>query len=128
MKRDYRTAVGRARGFGSAHEGTSHFWLQHLTSLVNVPLLVFFIILVMSLIGKDYDFIHARLSHPVVAVFMGLMVFSNLYYMKLEMQLVIEDYIPHKNTRAFFLILNVAYCFIMGGFTIFALSKIALGG
>ncbi|ABM45589.1 succinate dehydrogenase, hydrophobic membrane anchor protein [Bartonella bacilliformis str. Heidi Mejia] len=127
MKKNLRTELGKVRGLGSAHKGTEHFWVQNLTSWINIPLLIFFIILMISLAGEDYSTIHARLSHPVILVFMVLTVFSNLYHMKLEMQVVIEDYIPHKIIRMFFLILNISYCCLIGSLIIFALLKIALG-
>nr|CBI83036.1 Succinate dehydrogenase hydrophobic membrane anchor protein [Bartonella schoenbuchensis R1]CDP79353.1 succinate dehydrogenase hydrophobic membrane anchor protein [Bartonella schoenbuchensis]CDP79518.1 succinate dehydrogenase hydrophobic membrane anchor protein [Bartonella schoenbuchensis] len=127
MKKDFRTEFGKVRGFGSAHEGTGHFWLENLTGFTSVLLWIFFIVLVISLVGEGYDVIYARLSHPIVAVLMGLMTFSSLYYMKLGMQVVIEDYIPHGNLRILFLVLNTLFCCVLGGFIIFALLKIVLG-
>ncbi|EJF80481.1 succinate dehydrogenase, hydrophobic membrane anchor protein [Bartonella doshiae] len=127
MNKDFRTELGKVRGRGSAHEGTGHFWLQRLTGIINLPLLVFFIVLVLSLVGKDYSFVRARLSHPVVAVLMGLLTLSFLYHMKLGMQVVIEDYIPREGFRLLFLVLNILFCFVLGGVIIFALLKIALG-
>lgn len=102
MKKDFRTELGKVRGRGSAHEGTEHFWLQRLTGFINLPLLIFFIVLILSLVGKDYSIIRARLAHPVVAVLMGLLTLSVLYHMKLGMQVVIEDYIPREGLRIIF--------------------------
>ncbi|WP_336278612.1 succinate dehydrogenase, hydrophobic membrane anchor protein [Bartonella sp. CB175] len=128
MKEDFRTELGKARGLGSAHEGTEHFWRERLLSFINLPFLVFFIVLILSLVGKDYSVVHARLSHPAVSVVMILMILSFLYYMKLGMQVVIEDYIPHEAVRILFFALNILFCFILGGVIIFALLRIALGG
>ncbi|WP_208435417.1 succinate dehydrogenase, hydrophobic membrane anchor protein [Bartonella phoceensis] len=128
MKKDFRTELAKVRGRGSAHEGTEHFWLQRLTGFINLPLLIFFIVLILSLVGKDYSIVRARLAHPVVTVLMGLMTLSVLYHMKLGMQVVIEDYVPREGLRMFFLVLNVLFCFVVGGVIIFALLKIALGG
>ncbi|WP_142416687.1 succinate dehydrogenase, hydrophobic membrane anchor protein [Bartonella massiliensis] len=128
MKEDFRTELAKARGRGSAHEGTEHFWLQRLTGIINLPLLIFFIILILSLVGKDYSIVRARFAHPVVAILMGLMTLSVLYHMKLGMQVVIEDYIPREGLRLLFLTLNILFCFVLGGVIIFSLLKIALGG
>ncbi|WP_317993959.1 succinate dehydrogenase, hydrophobic membrane anchor protein [Bartonella gliris] len=127
MKKDFRTELGKVRGLGSAHAGTEHFWLERLTGFINLPFLIFFIILILSLVGKDYSIVHARLSHPVVAITLGLMTLSVLYHMKLVMQVVIEDYIRHESMRILFLVLNVLFCFVLGGVIIFSLLKIALG-
>ncbi|WP_273759170.1 succinate dehydrogenase, hydrophobic membrane anchor protein [Bartonella sp. ML70XJBT.G] len=128
MKKDFRTELAKVRGRGSAHEGTEHFWLQRLTGFINLPLLIFFIVLILSLVGADYSTVRARLAHPVVAILMGLLAVSVLYHMKLGMQVVIEDYIPREGFRIFFLALNILFCFVLGGVIIFALLKIALGG
>ncbi|WP_273754052.1 MULTISPECIES: succinate dehydrogenase, hydrophobic membrane anchor protein [unclassified Bartonella] len=128
MKKDFRTELGKVRGRGSAHEGTEHFWRERLTGFINLPLLIFFIVLILSFVGKDYTIVRARLAHPIVAILMVLMTLSVLYHMKLGMQVVIEDYIPREGFRLFFLTLNILFCFFMGGVIIFSLLKIALGG
>ena len=38
---DYRTALARVRGLGPARAGTDHFWMQRLTGVSNLFLLVF---------------------------------------------------------------------------------------
>ncbi|EJF91510.1 succinate dehydrogenase, hydrophobic membrane anchor protein [Bartonella tamiae] len=128
MKKDFRTELGKVRGLGSAHEGTHHFWMQRLTAFANVPLFIFFIILVVSLVGKDYATVYATLSNPVIAAIMGLMVLSGIYHMKLGMQVIIEDYIHHEGLRIFVLTLNIFFCYVMGGALLLALLKITLGG
>ncbi|MHC5305963.1 succinate dehydrogenase, hydrophobic membrane anchor protein [Bartonella sp. LJL80] len=128
MKKDFRTELGKVRGLGSAHHGTHHFWMQRVTAFANVPLFIFFIVLVVSLVGKDYATVHATLANPVVAVVMGLMVFSGIYHMKLGMQVIIEDYLPNEGARVFVLTLNMFFCYVMGGALLLALLKITLGG
>lgn len=46
---EMRTPLKKVRGLGSAHEGTEHFWRQRLTAVANVPLMLFFIGLVIYL-------------------------------------------------------------------------------
>jgi len=36
MKQDFRTSLNKARGLGSAKDGTEHFWHQRLTAFANV--------------------------------------------------------------------------------------------
>ena len=41
-----RTELGKVRGLGAAHDGTSHFWQQRLTAVFNLFLAIFFVIYV----------------------------------------------------------------------------------
>lgn len=127
MKKDFRTELGKARGLGASKTGTDHFWHQRLTAFANVPLFIFFIVLVVSMVGKDYATVYATLSNPIIAVVMALMILSGIYHMKLGMQVVIEDYIPNEAMRVLMIALNVFFCYIVGGALILALLKLTLG-
>jgi len=127
MRKDFRTPLGKVRGLGSARNGTGHFWRQRLTALANIPLFIFFIVLVVALVGKDYSHVRAVLANPVVALVIALMVLAGIYHMKLGMQVIIEDYVPAEGWRAFILALNIFFSFAMGAACILALLKITLG-
>ncbi|UXN03169.1 MULTISPECIES: succinate dehydrogenase, hydrophobic membrane anchor protein [unclassified Bartonella] len=126
--KDFRTPLNKSIGLGSAKHGTDHFWRQRLTAFANVPLFIFFIILLIMLVGKDYATVISYLSNPIIAVVMAVMVIAGIYHMKLGMQVIIEDYFPNHYLRVFILSLNIFFCFIMGAACLFALVKIALGG
>ena len=128
MKKDFRTELGKVRGWGAAHTGTSHFWAQRMTALANVPLFIFFIVLVVSLVGKDYATVHSTLENPIVAVVMALMILSGIYHMKLGMQVILEDYLPNEATRVLMLAFNTFFCYVIGAGLLLALLKISLGG
>ena len=57
---DMRTPLSRVRGLGSAREGTEHFWRQRLTAIANIPLLGFFIFVVVK-----YDFWQYKIASKV---------------------------------------------------------------
>ena len=90
---DMRTPLGKVRGLGSAKDGTEHFWRQRVTAVANVPLMIFFIGLIIALNGAGYEDVRAALSNPFVALLTMGALLSALYHMKLGMQVVIEDYV-----------------------------------
>src|SRR5207244_9578717 len=86
-----RTPLGRVRGLGSARSGTQHFWHQRLTSVALVPLSIFFVVLVVALIGRNHAAAVQILGSPWVAILMLLFILTTAYYMHIGMQAIIED-------------------------------------
>ena len=80
---DLRTPLGKVRGHGSARGGTAHFWRQRLTAVANVPLVMFFIGLLISLNGAGYEETRAVLSGPFVAI---VLILASLVVLDLDLQ------------------------------------------
>lgn len=125
---DMTTPLKRVRGLGSARSGTQHFWHQRLTALANVPLMIFFVILVISMAGETYPVVLDRLSSPWVSILFILTMISVAYHMRLGMQIVIEDYVHGEPQRVLLLIANTFFSLIVAAASIFAILKISFGG
>ena len=96
---DLRTPLARVRGLGSARAGTGHFWWQRLTAVANVPLTIAFVVILVSLLGRNQAAAQQILGTPLVAIIMLLFIGSITYHMRLGMQVVIEDYIHGEIVR-----------------------------
>lgn len=127
-RNDMRTPLGRVRGLGSAREGTEHFWRQRLTAVANVPLVLFFVGLLVSLNGAGFAETRAVLANPLVALTLLLVLLSALYHMRLGMQVVIEDYIHGELLKVVLIMFNTFFAVAVGVASAFALIRIAFGG
>lgn len=125
---DFRTPLARVRGLGSAKDGTEHFWRQRLTAIANIPLLLFFVGLVVALNGASYEQVRSTLANPFVALVLLLVLASALYHMKLGMQVIIEDYVHSEPMRTVLVMLNTFFPIVLGVVAAFALLKISFGG
>ena len=125
---DLRTSLNKVRGLGSAKEGTDHFWHQRLTAIANIPLVLFFVWLVVSLNGAGFSETVATLSSPLVAIVMLLVMVSGLIHMRLGMQTIIEDYVHSEGLKVVALMANTFFTITIGMISIFAILKLGFGG
>jgi len=91
-----RSDLGRVRGMGSAKEGVHHWWMQRLTAIALIPLIMWFVASVAGLAGAGHAETVAWLSQPLVAIAVILLVVATLYHAALGIQVVVEDYIHHE--------------------------------
>ena len=59
---DLQTPLKRARGLGSAKDGTHHFVVQRITALALVPLALWVIWIALALVHADYAQARANLN------------------------------------------------------------------
>jgi succinate dehydrogenase / fumarate reductase, membrane anchor subunit len=127
LKMGSGTGLGQVRGLGSAKHGAGHWWLQRVTAMGNVLLVLWFLASLLRVDVSSYKAVTAWLASPLAAVPMALLVINVFWHFRLGLQVVIEDY-AHGGMRVVTLGLLHLWTFGAGGFALFAILKIALTG
>ncbi|MEA2876199.1 MAG: succinate dehydrogenase / fumarate reductase, rane anchor subunit [Hyphomicrobiales bacterium] len=123
----FRTPLGRVRALGSAKSGTGHFWHQRLTAIANVPLVIAFVLILVSLLGRSHAAVVQILGSPLVAIVMLLFIGSITYHMKLGMQVIIEDYVHDEKWKFAAVIANIFFAVAVGLAAVYAILKLSFG-
>jgi len=121
-----KSPLARARGLGSAHEGTEHWMAQRVTAVALIPLVFWLVFSIISLKGASHAQFTTWLEHPINAVMMILFIIASLYHAVLGAQVVVEDYIHSEWFKTLKLIGNKLFFFGLGIACIFSILKIAL--
>lgn len=119
-----RTPLGRARGLGSAHAGTHHWWMQRVTSIALIPLTMWMMACIACLTNDDYGSFIAWVQEPMIAIGIALFVIVSFYHAALGLQVVIEDYVTCKASRIASLLAVQFACFAGAFICLFALLRI----
>lgn len=123
----YRTPLKNVRGLGAAKTGTEHFVMQRLTATALVPLTIWFLVFVLSLVNADYVTAADAVSKPWNAVLLVGFLVAMFWHAQLGLQVVLEDYI-HNSLLALALQTTVKFIAVLGAIvSVFAVARIALG-
>ncbi len=124
---DLQTPLKRARGLGSAKDGTHHFIVQRITALALVPLTIWVIWLALALVHADYAHARAIVHHPFAAIWLTAFVIATFWHAQLGLQVVIEDYV-HSRWLEITAQLAVKFFCVIGALAcVLAIVRIALG-
>ena len=125
---EMRTQLAQARGLGPPkHGGASHWWAQRLSSMALAPLMLWFVISALGLIGADHPAFVIWLSDPGNTLLMVLMVITLFYHIEQGMQVIVEDYIQGEAGKLTVLIAIKAFAYIGGISSLLAIFRVAFG-
>ena len=107
--------------------GTEHWWLQRVTAIANIPLVLFMIGFVIAHLGKSRAELVASVHHPIVAILLALAFLSVLWHMRLGMQVIIEDYVHTPALKLTLVLFNTFFTLMLGVAALYAIVTMALG-
>jgi succinate dehydrogenase / fumarate reductase membrane anchor subunit len=122
-----RSELGKVRGLGAAHDGTEHFWMQRVTAIANVPLVIFFIWFIVAHGNDTRAEVTAAIKNPFTAIALALFMISTCWHMKLGLQMVIEDYVHGPALKIASLLINTFYAFGLAALALYAILKMNFG-
>jgi len=122
------TPLGRVRGLGSARSGAHHWWLERLTSVSTLILLVWFVGSLMRLPSLDHQTVTQWLASPLAAVPMLLLTVSLFWHAKLGLIVIVEDYVHEEGGRLFWVVVINFLAILGAALALFAILKIAFTG
>ncbi|MFV8833863.1 succinate dehydrogenase, hydrophobic membrane anchor protein [Aquisalimonas sp.] len=123
-----RTPVKDARGLGSAKDGVHHWWVQRLSAVALVPLVLWFAFSLAINAGGDYEAARAWIGSPFTAGAAILLIAAAFYHAQLGLQVVLEDYVDNKALEIVSLVVVKFLAAVLALTGILAVLSIAFGG
>ena len=127
MSANLQTPLKRARGLGSAKDGTHHFIVQRITALALVPLSLWIVWLALALMHADYAQARAIVHQPFAAVWLAAFVIAAFWHAQLGMQVVIEDYIHDEKLKLVSIMANNFFSITVALAAAYAIFKLSSG-
>jgi succinate dehydrogenase / fumarate reductase membrane anchor subunit len=107
-EKSMRSPLRRASYLGSARRGSQDVWLTHVTAAALIVLASGFVLMLLTLLSKDYNGVRAELGHPLPALLTLLFALVAIFHMHLGMRSIILDYVDG-HAREWALIANICF-------------------
>ncbi|NQW02114.1 MAG: succinate dehydrogenase, hydrophobic membrane anchor protein [Rhodospirillales bacterium] len=125
---DMRSHLGRARGLGSSNDGVGHWWMQRLTGIALVPLIIWFVYSAVTMTGASHAEFSAWVGTHGNPILLILLIIAMFHHGQLGLQVVIEDYIHSEGPKLALIILTKFAAIFIGASSIFAVLRLTFGG
>lgn len=122
-----RSPLGKVRGLGSANEGVEHWWMQRVSAVALIPLMLWFVFSLASCVSGDYESVRAWVATPLVSVMLILMLGAMFYHTALGLQVVLEDYIHSEGLKVISIMAVKLASWALAAICIFSVLKVSLG-
>ena len=121
-----KAPLARAKGLGSAKEGISHWWMQRVTSIFLVPLILWGAFMVAMVGDLDHATFIASVAKPLNAILLITLLIVVCYHVALGLQVVIEDYVHLRYLKMAAIVITYFVSFMLALVGVASVIKIAL--
>ena len=121
------TPFKRASGLGTT-SGVSHWWIQRVTAIALIPLVLWMVFSVAAHTGDDYASVAAWFAEPFTTTMLTLFVFTAFFHASLGLTVVIEDYVHHEGIKIAALIGMKLVLVLLGTSSILSILRVAFAG
>ena len=120
-----RSPLGKVLGRGSAKQGVSHWWVQRVTAIALVPLALWFVFQMVHLPTASFDAVREWVAAGFNPVLLILLIGAMSWHSALGVQVVIEDYLPHKGVKVTALLASHLFHVVIAVAGTYAVLRIA---
>jgi succinate dehydrogenase / fumarate reductase membrane anchor subunit len=121
-----RTPLGRVRGAGAAKSGVHHWWMQRVTSIALLPLIIWFIVSLATNAGMTHAEALAWIGHPFRATLLLALIAATFHHTASGLQVVIEDYANSDTVKIALILVTKGVCWLLGIAAALAVLRIAV--
>ena len=111
---EMRSPLARVRGLGSSNDGIHHWWVQRLTGIALIPLVLWFVLYAVGLASADLATVKAWVGAHYNPVLLILLIICMFHHGQLGLQVVIEDYVGRESVKFAALILVQGTSIVLG--------------
>lgn len=121
--------LSKARGLGSAKAGTKHWLFQRITALLMLPLIIWFIYSVLTvMVGVPRSIAAEWFASPFNAIGLLALMMTMFYHSKLGLQVAIEDYVHAPFAKSVLLLVLYVASFLLAIISAIAIIKLHIMG
>ncbi len=124
--KDLRSPLSKVKGLGTSNEASQHFWLERITALALIPLVIWFCLSIALLPTVSYEVLVNWLHSPFNTTMMILIVIVGFQHAQLGMQVIIEDYIASYTFRISAILVVKFISYFLMALGVYSILKIAL--
>ncbi|MBK20110.1 MAG: succinate dehydrogenase, hydrophobic membrane anchor protein [Rhodospirillaceae bacterium] len=124
----FRAEIGRVFGLAFSKSSVAHWWVQRLTAVALVPMVLWFVASIAQLAGANIELVREWMSNPVTTVLLILLIVMVFHHAQLGLQVVIEDYVHTEWVKTASITAVKIMATILGLSSLIAVLKIALSG